>query len=338
MPPLYNVLLALVVLPALVAAQGSNDEAKERGIKQSKGAAGLFFALYLASTLVQWTHYFRNKHKPRAFMLNLTIGMTCMSIGFLIRMTNNYAWQFLFTFLSPCAFYAADYTILKHLGRAMGPDISSSTLFMSPRAIVWTFVLSDVVTFCAQTAGTVMTIVGGDLISIGEKLAIGGLVLQLVSFLLFTTLLAIFARRLSRDHASVWRSGQAGGNFFRPFSREAVDDVRLLIRVLGVTCIGLIIRALFRTVEQADGFFGYIATTEVYFYIFDAAPLWLSMTLFVFVWPTRFIAGAEQGAIGKQAGGVVWARQGQVELGPFADPVAGRRPIKREWQRQQTRS
>ncbi|GAA5905831.1 hypothetical protein JCM6882_000472 [Rhodosporidiobolus microsporus] len=339
MPSVAHLLLAVAVLPALVAAQSANTEAEQRGVKQSKGAAALFLILYLSATLVQWTHYFRNKHKPRAYMLNLTIGMLCMSLGFLIRITGNYAWQFLLTFLSPCAFYAADYTILKHLARAVGPEVSSACLFMPARAIVWVFLLSDVVTFCAQTAGTVMTIIGGDLLSIGEKIAIAGLILQLISFSLFSILLIVFARRLSRNYPSVWRGKDAGGNFLRCWRTQPVDDVRLMVRILGLTCIGLIIRAIFRTVEQADGFFGYIATTEIFFYLFDATPLWLSMALFVFVWPTRYVAGAEEGAAAKEMGGSSWRQGGVVEMGPFADPqLIGPRKITRaEREREQQR-
>lgn len=31
-----------------------------------------------------------------------------------------------------------------------------------------------------------------------------------------------------------------------------------------------------------------------YFYLLDALPLWLAMTLYCFVWPTRFIDGVRE--------------------------------------------
>jgi len=59
--------------------------------------------------------------------------------------------------------------VLKRLSRALGTDISSSCLFISPRGIVWIFILSDVITFCAQTVGTVFVIVGGKWSSLGQN-------------------------------------------------------------------------------------------------------------------------------------------------------------------------
>ncbi|GJN93654.1 hypothetical protein Rhopal_006711-T1 [Rhodotorula paludigena] len=174
-----------------------------------------------------------------------------MTIGFLIRMSGNYAWQFLFTFLSPCAFLANDYVLLKHIARAVGPDIARRCLFIPARGIVWIFVLSDVVTFCAQTAGTILVIIGGKLGSPGQK--------------------------------------------------QSVDNLRLLIVVLALSCIGIMIRSVFRLIEQADGFFGTIAQNEVWLYLFDAAPLWISMTLFVFVWPPRYINGTDTACTGPSA-------------------------------------
>ncbi|GAA5867762.1 hypothetical protein JCM8547_005226 [Rhodosporidiobolus lusitaniae] len=214
MPRLYTLIALLAALPNIVLAESTNDQASDEGVTLAKFPAVLFLMLYGVTTLLHWINYFRNKHRPRAYMLNLTIGMFCMSIGFIMRAANNYAWQFLFTFLSPCAFFALDYTILKHLARAVGPAVASSALFLPARAIVVVFLLSDLVTFCAQTVGTVFVIIGGDWLSLGEKLAIGGLVLQILSFSLFAIALVVFARRLSRDHPTVWASPTSGGNFW----------------------------------------------------------------------------------------------------------------------------
>ena len=42
-----------------------------------------------------------------------------------------------------------------------------------------------------------------------------------------------------------------------------------------------------------------------YFYLLDALPLWISMTMYCFFWPSRFITGARQtysGAVGSNIG------------------------------------
>ncbi|TNY18209.1 RTA1 like protein-domain-containing protein [Rhodotorula diobovata] len=294
-------LLLLVALPCLVAAQSGNDDARAKGIEVRAGPAAVFLVLYLVSTLIMWFLWFRNGRQ--GYMLNLLVGMLCMTIGLLLRVKDNYAWQFLFTFLSPCAFLANDYVVLKRLSRALGTDISSSCLFISPRGIVWIFILSDVITFCAQTVGTVFVIVGGKWSSLGQNIAIAGLALQLVSFALFTRLLSTLAKRLRSRFPHVYYHNS--GRRLRPWSKGPVTDVRTLLLVLGLTCIGILIRSVFRLIEQADGFFGYIATHEAFLYAFDTAPLWLSLSFFCLVWPPRYIggcAGAQESVLLRERG------------------------------------
>ncbi|GAA6002999.1 uncharacterized protein JCM10292_000289 [Rhodotorula paludigena] len=318
-------LLAVVLAvcsPSLVAAQSANHEAEERGIHLRKGPAVLFFILYLASTLMLWFHYFHFRSGRRSYMLPLTVGMTCMTTGFAIRMSDNYAWQFLFTFLTPCAFLANDYVLLKHIARAVGPDVARRCLFIPANGIVWIFVLSDVVTFCAQTAGTILVIVGGKLGSPGQKIALAGLALALVSFSLFCVLLFVFRRRLRKQFPQVYRSHSQTSSPSRFYSKQSVDDLRLLLVVLALSCIGIMIRSVFRLIEQADGFFGTIAQNEVWLYLFDAAPLWVSMTLFVFVWPPRYINGTDTACSEPSAVTGRWTAErhdGAAELGTVRD-------------------
>lgn len=42
-------------------------------------------------------------------------------------------------------------------------------------------------------------------------------------------------------------------------------------------------------------FFGYLATHEIYFYILDALPLWLSMSLYALLWPPRVVEACREG-------------------------------------------
>ncbi|GAA6008743.1 hypothetical protein JCM10207_001705 [Rhodosporidiobolus poonsookiae] len=284
--------LALATAPLLVAAD-AEAEARDKGFHLSPTPAVIFLILYGVLCLITWLQYFRNKHRPRAYMLNLTIGLFCMTIGFVLRARDSYAWQFL-----PCAFLAADYTILKHLARALPPAVSQSTLFLPARAIVWIFLLSDVVTFCAQTAGTVFVIMGGKWLSMGEKIAISGLVLQLLSFSLFAILLWVFARRMSSRHPDLYHPPSSTPTWRKWWSTRPTPNVRALVRVLGVSCVGIFIRSTFRLVEQCTGFFGPVARDEVFFYLFDSTPLFLGMAGFALVWPTKVVEGvhADTGA------------------------------------------
>ncbi|KPV71605.1 uncharacterized protein RHOBADRAFT_47559 [Rhodotorula graminis WP1] len=269
---LLPALLALALVH-VVAAQSANEQAQDKGIVVETAPAAAFLVLYLTATVVQWCLWFRH-------------GMT---LGFLLRVKNNYAWQFLFTFLSPCAFLAHGYVVLKHIAKALDREVSSACLFIPARGLVYIFVLSDVVTFMAQTAGTALVIIGGKWLSLGEKLAISGLALALASFSLFTVLLVVFTKRIrARDSDVYFPRTSTRRSTFNPWSKEPVDDLRTLLVVLGLTCIAILVRSVFRLIEH---FFGYIATHEAYLYAFDSTPLWLGMALFCVVWPPRHVAG-----------------------------------------------
>ncbi|KAJ8292377.1 Protein RTM1 [Rhodotorula toruloides] len=282
----------LLVLVALARPVRAADDAPH-SIETRKGPAIVAFVLFGAVFLVHCFQYIRNRRRGNKGMLTLLIGMFFMSLGFLLRTSKmQYAWQFLFTFLAPCAFLATDYIILARLGRAVGPEVARRCLPISPSAISWLFILSDCVTFAGQATGTVFIIIGGDWTSMGNKLAIAGLILQVVSFAIFTFLLFLFSRRLRSQYPNFYTSPESGShNLRRAFASKPINDVRLLVRIVGLTCVGFMIRSVFRLVEQCDGVFGTIASHEIFFYLFDTIPLLLSVALFGLVWPPRHIEG-----------------------------------------------
>lgn len=94
-------------------------------------------------------------------------------------------------------------------------------------------------------------------------------------------------------------------------------DWRPLVWIVLLSCVGVITRSVFRIVEYSEGaslsspflpprdvlkltltswagYYGELATSEGYFYLLDALPLWLAMTLYVFFYPPRFIEGARE--------------------------------------------
>ncbi|BGP34653.1 hypothetical protein JCM10296v2_006475 [Rhodotorula toruloides] len=134
-------------------------------------------------------------------------------------------------------------------------------------------------------------------------LAIAGLILQVVSFAIFTFLLFLFSRHLRSRYPNFYASPESGShNLRRPLAAEPVNDVRLLVRIVELTCIGFMIRSVFRLDEQCDGFFGTIASHEVFFYLFDTIPLLLSVALFGLVWPPRYIKGCALASEGNEMG------------------------------------
>jgi hypothetical protein len=58
---------------------------------------------------------------------------------------------------------------------------------------------------------------------------------------------------------------------------------------LGLSCVGILVRSAYRTVELGEGFNGHLSTTESYFYALDTLPLFIACVVYVVVWPGRVI-------------------------------------------------
>ncbi|THU77516.1 RTA1-domain-containing protein [Dendrothele bispora CBS 962.96] len=261
-------------------------------------ASGLALGLYAISVMFQWLHWFRTGRKK--YMLVLTIGMTCMETGFGFRILYSlypsslglYVLTTMFTLLSPCAFLATDYILLERLAENLGHDVAKSCLFLSSSLIVKIFVAADILTFLIQAGGGgLQASADVNMADIGSKVAIVGLVLQLVSFGLFTCLLLVFGFRVRTSYPERWRvdrHGQTVWSTIGLFKTTDVYDWRILFTIIALSCICIIIRCAFRIFEYAGGYYGNLATHEIYFYLLDALPLWIAMTQYSFFWPVRF--------------------------------------------------
>ncbi|GAA5879361.1 hypothetical protein JCM3774_003803 [Rhodotorula dairenensis] len=235
-------------------------------------------------------------------MLTLTISMVCMTLGFLFRLIYRsnytslglYIVQYMFVLLSPCAFLAMDYMLLARLALAMG-DEAVHCLLLPATKIAKFFIWSDVVTFALQAAGGGLSTSKTESSQrIGPKITLAGLAIQLASFIFFTVTLLVFGFRLLRRDA--YRSPPRPFTFvgYKFWSNALEYDWRPAFFVLALTCIGILIRSVFRLIEFSQGYYGYLAVHEGYFYGLDALPLWLAMTLYCFFWPVRFIDGARE--------------------------------------------
>ncbi|KAE9395155.1 RTA1-domain-containing protein [Gymnopus androsaceus JB14] len=255
--------------------------------------------LYGLSGAIHWIHFFRTGQR---YMLTLTIGMTCFTFGLIMRIVDShspysvavYVIELAFVLLSPCAFLATEYMLLSRLATSLGQDIADDCLLIPARRITKFFVWSDVITFWIQAGGGALS-VNLKLSLVGTKIVIVGLILQLVSFALFTIMLIVFGFRVRAKHPSAWnirtssRTSESLTSVVGPFKISSISNWKILYFTMCLTCIGVLIRCAFRIAEFTGGYFGFLATHEGYFYLLDALPLWIAMTLYCFVWPSRFI-------------------------------------------------
>ncbi|KAJ3821704.1 RTA1 like protein-domain-containing protein [Lentinula raphanica] len=257
--------------------------------------AALAAILYGISGLIHWIHFFRIGQR---YMLTLTIGMTCMTIGMILRILDHYhpysigffIIENLFVLLSPCAFLATEYMLFTRLANSLGRDIADDCVMIPSRRITKIFVWSDVITFWVQAAGGGLSVISS-MASAGSTIAMIGLILQLVSFSLFTLLLVSFGFQVRSKYPQAWnvRSHESLFSAAGPFKTSNLTNWKLLYFTLCLTCVGILIRCSFRIAEYAGGYNGFLVTHEGYFYLLDSLPLWIAMTLYCFLWPTRFI-------------------------------------------------
>jgi hypothetical protein len=134
-------------------------------------------------------------------------------------------------------------------------------------------------------------------LSLGEKVIIGGLIIQLLFFGFFIFVSLLFHRRMIRYP-----------------SRAALATTiswRRHLYVLYGSSILVIFRSTFRLIEYAQGSEGALLRREVYLYIFDAALMWLVMALLNVVHPGEIATSLRKQSAKDQAGGETGGSEGQ---------------------------
>jgi len=157
----------------------------------------------------------------------------------------------------------------------MGPD-ATSALFLPARRVGTIFIWSDVVTFLLQAGGGGLTASGNaSSAKTGKTIALAGLIIQLVSYCLFTSLLIVFninmyvpafilcansganrgcLLRSRRRHPHLARPAQPFKlGSYRFWAKSRVYDWRPLVWVVMLSCVGVITRSVFRIVEYSEG-------------------------------------------------------------------------------------
>ncbi|BFZ58801.1 hypothetical protein PYCC9005_005866 [Savitreella phatthalungensis] len=210
---------------------------------------------------VWWTAFLVGGWMEVAGFIARGIGTTQLSA------LSTYIVQTLFLLLPPAFFSASIYMTLRRLVVATArPDL----LIIPMRLCTRLFVGADVLSLLLQGAGGGLQTSTNDASkSLGQKLVIVGLCIQLVAFTFFLITTWIFSGRLART----------------------TQEVRKI--VIGISISGplILIRSVYRVVEYAQGYTGYIMTHEWALYVFDTLPmLLLTFALFILFPPVEMLA------------------------------------------------
>lgn len=183
-----------------------------------------------------------------------------------------------FLLLSAAPLIAA--TIYMTLGRiivALGAERHS---MISPRWLAKIYVLIDVGVLGSQIAGTVLPASGDEtVIETSRKVILAGLIAQLVALSFFVFMTWHARRRISRDKTAI-PMGDPTLNWKNHF--RALEAITTLV----------MLRSLLRLIEYAQGTDGFVLSQEVFIYLFDALLMFMAVTTYLVLHPSRLIRDA----------------------------------------------
>lgn len=178
-----------------------------------------------------------------------------------------YIMQSLFIILPPSLYAATIYMIY---GRIVIFVDAPGASMIQPNRVTKIFVCGDVISFFMQAGGGGM-MAQASMSSLGQKIMLLGLVIQLLFFGFFLTISLVFWKRM-QSSAKLYTIPKYGKHSWKA----------LLMVLFGAAFI-IILRCLYRIIEFAQGTEGYLSAHEIYMYIFDAAPMLFVQVLFHFV-------------------------------------------------------
>lgn len=182
---------------------------------------------------------------------------------------------------APTFFTAGIYVILGRLIKHFGRECS----ILSPKLYLWIFCTCDVVSLVIQAAGGGLAssesdVKGGDTAP-GTNTMVAGIVFQLVSITAFVLCAADFLRRVARL------------GLLKSVSKGPLATL-LGAMVLSITVI--YVRSIYRTIELAQGWSGYLITHQSYFIGLDGAMMIIAVGVFNFCHP-GWLLPANTGAV-----------------------------------------
>ncbi|KAE8369930.1 RTA1 like protein-domain-containing protein [Aspergillus caelatus] len=172
--------------------------------------------------------------------------------------------------LLPPSLYAA--TIYMIYGRIVLFARTPGLSIISPHKVTKTFVIGDVIAFLMQATGGGMMAISS-MSSLGQKVTIVGLFVQLLFFGGFFSLSVVFHQRIQK---------------LKRVRVLSMPYGPLLYVLFGVSLL-IILRCLFRIIEFCQGNDGYLASHEVFMYVFDTLPMFVVQTVFHFLYPANVL-------------------------------------------------
>jgi len=192
------------------------------------------------------------------------------------------------TLIAPTPLAAANFVILGKIIGRLGSRYSR----LSPRWYTTVFCTCDVLSLVIQSVGGAAASIAfnnGKSATGGGNIMLAGIILQMVAITVYVLFAGEFFLRYFNDNPV---RGKLAGNEAK--GPSALMDKHMKIMIYGLifntTC--LFIRAVYRTIELADGWNGRILATQVYFNVLDGGMITLAIATLNLIHPGRLLYGS----------------------------------------------
>ncbi|KAL9115155.1 MAG: hypothetical protein Q9227_000949 [Pyrenula ochraceoflavens] len=283
--------MSLFIRDDRLASQLTDDQRKTGCVKwdptvdnsyhyQPHLSAGLVFSIVFGlSTLV---HLAQTTIKRKWWYLTFALGAIGELMGWAARTDSHYCpykdldfmLQIAVLIISPCFFSAGLYYMLSvMITQKWGRDISP----ISPRFYVAIFVTFDLVSIAIQGAGGGIAASGttDSETANGAHIMLAGIAIQLASMAVFVFLwFLVISRANSRGYL------------------RAEPRLKLPLLVWTAGAVLIVTRNIYRCVELAQGWNGYLISREVYFAVLDGMLMAICVVLFNIVHPAWYLNSA----------------------------------------------
>ncbi|MCJ1307055.1 hypothetical protein MMC25_000701 [Agyrium rufum] len=238
------------------------------GYYPNLGANAFFCAFFAVLCIVQI--FLGIKYKTWTFMVALGLGCLAEAIGYagrVIMHSNPYSnagfeSQICCLILAPAFIAAGVYLTLKHVVIALGRDFSR----LRPKFYTWIFICCDFLSLVMQAIGgaTAATANTDATAKIGGNVMLAGIVIQVVTLLVFAALSTDFFLSVRKNVASLHPEATA----LRSSTR-----FNTFLTLIGLAFITVFIRCVYRIPELADGWASSIMQNETLFIVLDGVMI-----------------------------------------------------------------
>jgi len=190
------------------------------------------------------------------------------------------------TIIAPTPLAAANFVTLGIIINQLGDHYSR----LSTRWYTIIFCTVDIISLVVQAVGGGLASSANTLdgANNGAHIMLGGIVLQLVSLVVYVTCALEFYLRFLKDRPirEISISNAEKGKIKRSMDTR----MKIMMGALAFSSLCLFIRAVYRTIELANGWNGRIISTELYFDVLDGAMVTLAIYTLNFAHPGHLLS------------------------------------------------